>query len=138
MPRCYGLPVTERVGTPHDDAEGITRKLIRDVIVDFYQRARRDGLLGPVFEAHVHDWEAHLERMNGFWSSALLRTGEYSGKPVEQHRAISDLNPEHFDRWVELFEATVRDLCPPKNREAFFVRARRMRDAMIMVLGLDD
>jgi hypothetical protein len=36
-----------------------------------------------------------------------------------------------------LFEATVRDLCPPRAVEAFLVRARRMREGMTKVLGLD-
>ncbi len=106
------------------------------MVAEFYRRARRDDRLGPVFEAHVHEWEAHLARMNDFWSAALLRTGRYSGRPVEQHRAIGSLTAGHFDRWVALFEETVRDLCPPRQAEAFLVRARRMRDGMIMVLGL--
>ena len=74
--------------------------------------------------------------MTDFWSAALLRTGRYSGRPVEQHRAIDGLSRGHFDRWIELFEATVRDLCPAREAEAFLVRARRMRDAMTKVLGL--
>ena len=133
----YGLPVTEGIGIPHADAEGITEELIRDVVVEFYRRARRDDRLGPVFEAHVEDWDGHLARMTDFWSAALLRTGRYSGRPVERHRAIAGLSRGHFDRWIELFEATVRDLCPPGEAEAFLVRARRMRDAMTKVLGLD-
>jgi hemoglobin len=135
-PRSYGLPVTEGVGVPHADAEGITEELIRDVVVEFYRRARRDGRLGPVFELHVHDWEAHLARMTDFWSAALLRTGRYSGRPVERHRSIDGLSDGHFGRWVELFEATVRDLCSPREADAFLVRARRMRDGMTKVLGL--
>jgi hemoglobin len=134
--RSYGLSVTEQAGTPHHDAEGITQKLIHDVVVEFYERARRDTQLGPVFEARVDDWEAHLSRMTDFWSAALLRTGRYSGRPVEHHRAIPSLTARHFDRWVELFEATVRDLCSPRDAEAFLVRAQRMRDGMTMVLGL--
>ena len=107
------------------------------MVVEFYRRARRDERLGPVFEAHVDEWDAHLSRMTDFWSAALLRTGRYSGRPVERHRSIGSLAAGHFDRWVELFEETVRDLCPPRQADAFLVRARRMRDGMIMVLGLD-
>lgn len=135
-PRSYGLPVTEGVGTPHADAEGITEELIRDVVVEFYRRARRDGRLGPVFELHVNDWQVHLARMTDFWSAALLRTGRYSGRPVEQHRSINGLNDGHFGRWVDLFEATVRDLCSPREADAFLVRAQRMRDGMTKVLSL--
>ncbi|SRR5579885_2073202 len=135
-PRRYGLPLSERPALPDADAEGITEDIIGDVVVEFYRRARRDERLGPVFEAHVHDWDVHLARMRDFWSAALLRTGRYSGRPVEKHRPIGGLAVGHFDRWIELFEETVRDLCPPGQAEAFLVRARRMRDGMTMVLGL--
>jgi hemoglobin len=137
-PRSYALRLSERPALPDADAEGITEELVRDVVVEFYRRARRDERLGPVFEAHVHEWDAHLARMTDFWSAALLRTGRYSGRPVEQHRSIAGIASGHFDRWLALFEQTVRDLCRTGQAEAFIVRARRMRDGMIMVLGLDD
>jgi hemoglobin len=126
----------ERPARPDADAEGIDENLIRAVVADFYRRARQDVLLGPVFESHVGDWDAHLGRMYDFWSAALLRTGRYSGQPVERHRLIGELGAAHFDRWIELFEETVRDSCPPRLVDAFLVRARRMRDGMIMVLRL--
>jgi len=134
--RSYGLAVTEDIGLPHADAERITEDQIRAVVDEFYRRARRDHRLGPVFETQVHSWDEHLARITNFWSAALLRTGRYSGKPVEQHRAIDDLSLGHFDRWLELFEATVRDLCSDREAEAFLVRARRMREGMTRVLGL--
>jgi hemoglobin len=126
--------VTEGAEAPHPDADGITEALIHDVVVDFYRRARRDERLGPVFEAHVEEWEGHLARMTDFWSAALLRTGRYSGRPVERHRSIAGLDEAHFDRWIELFEATVGDLCPPEQAIAFLSRARRMRVAMTKIV----
>lgn len=128
--------MTAGFGVPHADSEGITDDQIHAVVVEFYRLASRDDLLGPVFEMHVEEWDGHLARMTDFWSAALLRSGRYSGKPVEQHRAIDDLSLGHFDRWLELFEATVRDLCSDREAEAFLVRARRMRDAMSKALGL--
>ena len=79
----------------------------------------------------------HLARMTDFWSAALLRSGRYSGRPVERHRAIDRLSAGHFDRWIELFEATVCELCPARQADAFLVRARLMREGMIRVLGLE-
>ena len=132
--RPYRLAITEGLGVPHADAAGITEDRIRAVVGEFYRRARRDERLGPVFEAHIGDWDVHLARMNDFWSAALLRTGRYSGHPVERHREIIGLNAAHFDRWIELFEESVRDLCPPPEAEAFLVRARRMREGITKVL----
>ncbi len=136
--RAYGLGVTEGRGVPHPDAEGVTEGMIREVVGEFYRRARRDDRLGPVFEAYIDEWDDHLARMTDFWSSALLRTGRYSGHPVEQHRGIVELSAGHFDRWVELFGETVRDLCPPREARAFLVRAERMREGISKVLGLGD
>lgn len=137
LPRGYSSALTEVRGEPDDDARGISEELIAGVVAEFYRRARRDVRLGPVFEAHVGDWSAHLSRMNDFWSAALLRTGRYSGRPVERHREVGGLDVGHFDRWMALFEETVRDLCPPEAVSAFVVRARRMREAMPRALGLE-
>lgn len=134
--RSYGLPMTEVVGIPHRDAEGISEELIRAVVLEFYTRARRDDRLGPIFDSHIHDWDAHLGRMINFWSAALLRTGRYAGRPVERHRSIDGLNDGDFARWIELFEATVTELCKPREAAAFLVRARMMREGMTKVLGL--
>jgi len=132
--RSYRLKMTEHVGVPHEDADGITEAMIRDVVDEFYRRARLDELIGPVFDARIGDWDFHLARMADFWSAALLRTGRYSGHPVVVHGTIPGLNRDHFDRWIELFEETVRDLCPPAQAEAFLSRALRMRTAMTKVL----
>lgn len=136
-PRSYALTVTEGAGVSHADADGITEELIGEVVHAFYRRAREDGLLGPVFDRHVGDWDVHLARMVDFWSAALLRTGRYSGRPVERHREVGGLGRGHFEQWVELFEMTVRDVCAPAQAEAFIVRAYRMREAMSKVLGLN-
>lgn len=138
IPSRYRLPLSDRPGLPDADAAGITEELIRDVVDEFYRRARHDPVLGPVFEARVHDWDRHLNRMHDFWSAALLRTGRYSGRPVEVHRPIPGLAAVHFRRWLALFEATVYDLCPLNQADAFLVRARRMRDGMISVLRLEE
>lgn len=135
-PGSYILPLTEGGGSPHSDAQAITEDLIRAVVDEFYKRARLDEQLGPVFERHVHSWETHLDRMTDFWSAALLRSGRYSGRPVDRHRLIQGLSEGHFARWIALFEATVRDLCPPAEADAFLTRALRMREAMTKVLGL--
>ncbi len=137
-PRAYGLPMTEGVGVPHPDADDVTVELIHEVVVEFYQRARLDDLLGPVFDQYVQDWDFHLGRMTDFWAAALLRSGRYSGRPVERHRGIEELSGAHFRRWVELFETTTRDLCTPRQADAFIIRARRMREGMTKVLRLDD
>lgn len=131
------LPIRSYSALPNDDAEGVSEEMIRSVVGEFYRRAREDAQLGPIFEAHIADWPEHLDRMTDFWSAALLRTGRYTGNPVESHRRISSLAAGHFDRWITLFEQTVRDLCPLREAEAFLVRALRMREGLMKALGPD-
>ena len=46
----------------------------------FYDRVRRDDMLGPVFDdiAHV-DWPTHLPLMYDFWESVLFGTATFKG-----------------------------------------------------------
>jgi hemoglobin len=48
------------------DRTGIDEAMIARLVHGFYDRARHDPLLGPVFESKVQDWDAHLARMCDF------------------------------------------------------------------------
>jgi hemoglobin len=78
----------------------------------FYQKAREDALLGPIFAATVEDWDVHLRVVADFWSHALLGTDRYQGKPFVVHARLP-VELEHFDRWVALFEETACATLPP-------------------------
>jgi hemoglobin len=120
-------PLT-RPGPAHPD---LREPMIARLVATFYERARRDDLIGPVFEAAVADWDEHIARITDFWSSVMLRTGRYSGRPMQPHLVLP-LTNAHFDRWLALFEATARELCPAEIAEAFIVRARRIADSFEM------
>jgi hemoglobin len=104
------------------------------LIRTFYGRARADELIGPIFAAAVEDWDTHITNISDFWSSVMLRTGRYDGRPLRPHLMLP-LEGEHFDRWLDLFEATARELCPPDVAEAFMIRARRIADSFEMAIG---
>jgi hemoglobin len=76
----------------------------------FYASVRGDPLIGPVFDAHVTDWDRHLARMCDFWSSVLLGTTRYRGTPMPTHTKLPALSPAFFRRWLELFHATTLTL----------------------------
>lgn len=63
--------------------EQLAEQMIRDVVHGFYDEIRKDALLGPVFNGAIapHDWARHLTKMCDFWSSLILRTGRYDGRP---------------------------------------------------------
>jgi hemoglobin len=108
---------------------GIDEAMIERLVRGFYDRVRRDELIGPVFSARIADWEPHLQQMCAFWSSVALMTGRYHGQPMRKHLPLP-IDGRHFDRWLALFEATARDLCPPKAVEHFIERARRIAESL--------
>ena len=50
---------------------GLTVQLVRKVVIRFYDQIRRDGVLGPIFEAAIGShWDEHIERIIQFWLTA--------------------------------------------------------------------
>ncbi len=82
---------------------------IRQLVDGFYGQIRVDPLLGGIFNGVIRDrWPEHLEKMYRFWGTVLLNEGSYSGAPFRPH-ATMPLAPEHFQRWLMLFKATVQE-----------------------------
>ena len=107
---------------------GLDEALLERVTRAFYDRARRDPLLAPVFD-RVTAWEPHIARISAFWSSVALQTGRYHGAPMEAHLPLG-LTPAHFARWLALWEETVAALCPPEGAALLTARARRIADSL--------
>lgn len=97
----------------------------------FYARAREDELIGPIFGRAVADWDHHIAQITDFWSSMLLKTRRYGGRPMRPHLMLG-LDPAHFDRWLKLFEATANELFAPELAAEFIIRARRIADSFEM------
>lgn len=116
------------IHTFHPD---LTEEKIARLVATFYGRARTDDLIGPIFNAAVKDWDHHIEKITDFWSSIMLKTGRYDGRPMRPHLMLP-LKGEHFDRWLVLFEATAREIFEPDVAEAFIIRARRIADSFEM------
>lgn len=109
----------------------ITEAEIAQLVRTFYARAREDDQIGPIFNRAVADWDHHIAQISDFWSSMLLKTGRYGGRPMRPHLMLG-LAPEHFDRWLKLFEATATELFAPEIAAAFIIRARRIADSFEM------
>jgi hemoglobin len=82
---------------------------IRQLVDGFYEKVRVDPVLGGIFNGVIRDrWPEHLMKMYRFWGTVLLNEGSYTGAPFRPH-ATMPLEQHHFNRWLELFHATVRD-----------------------------
>ncbi|HEX7790795.1 MAG TPA: group III truncated hemoglobin, partial [Afipia sp.] len=112
----------------HTFHPGLTEENIARLVATFYGRAREDDLIGPIFNAQVKDWNHHIAQISDFWSSMLLKTGRYDGRPMRPHLMLP-LTAEHFDRWLALFETTAREIFDGDVSEAFMISARRIADS---------
>lgn len=108
---------------------GIDDALIDTLVETFYGKVREDDLIGPIFAERIEDWGPHLAQMKLFWSSVALSSGLYQGRPIPKHLPLP-IDARHFDRWLELFEQTAREVCNPVAADHFIVRARRIAQSL--------
>ena len=83
-----------------------TENEVEQMVYDFYADVRRDSVLGPIFNARIHDWDTHLAKLVDFWSSILLRTGRFTGAPMPLHAAMPGLSADLFQHWLTAFYAS--------------------------------
>ncbi|WP_085316505.1 group III truncated hemoglobin [Derxia lacustris] len=111
----------------------VTEEQIEQMVRLFYSRASADADLGPVFAAHVQDWEAHYKIVAGFWSQGLLGTQRYKGSPYSVHLNLG-IKIEHFARWLELFRAAATEVLPEPAAKMAIGRAEHMAKSFKMGL----
>lgn len=109
-----------------------TEAEIRTLVHEFYATIRKDERLGPIFNGHISDWDAHLDKLEDFWCAILLRSRRFSGTPMPKHVALPDLSAELFEHWLSLFYQT---LARQPNR-AFQAQAELMADKIANSLWL--
>ena len=84
------------------------RPALDRLVAAFYGDAQNDAVLGPVFATHIHDWPSHLVTVADFWSTQTGGPPLYRGG-MGKHIRLG-LRPEHFARWLTLWERTARNL----------------------------
>ena len=101
--------------------------MIHALVHGFYARIRADAELGPIFERAIGaHWDAHLATMCDFWSSVMLTTGRYKGNPMRAHMKHKAIQPQHFVRWLALFDRTAQELCPADIADRFIAKAENI------------
>lgn len=93
----------------------------------FYEKVVPDPLIGPFFTKVVHfSWEVHIPVMISFWETVLLGVQSYKGNPMVKHLeldALQHLDRVHFERWLYLWQQTVRELYAGEKAEMAMDRA---------------
>ncbi len=84
---------------------------ILDFLKPFYEDIRQHEILGPIFNAKIHDWDRHLDKITEFWA---LQTGgptKYNGGFAAAHLRIG-AKEEHFQHWLALWEYNCKRQLP--------------------------
>jgi hemoglobin len=101
----------------------------------FYSEALQDELLGPVFRETVGsselEWQNHYQTMVSFWFMALFGKSGYRGNPLAKHTAIPDIDRQHFDRWLQIFERCAIRHWDRETATAFVSHSRVMAQSML-------
>lgn len=108
----------------------LTTESIATLVHEFYDGVRADPELGPVFDAAIDDWEPHLARMVEFWSTVMLGSRNFQGNVYGKHMALPGVQPQHFQRWLALFQATVDRLFEPAVAQEFRTVASRIAQSL--------
>jgi len=91
-----------------------TRTDIEHLIQCFYEKALIDQQIGFIFtDIAKIDLKNHLPHLFDFWENILLKPNGYKKNVLKVHLDLNkkvNLRPEHFERWLNLFSATVDKL----------------------------
>lgn len=125
--------MTEMASENEMGIEGITEERLSELVELFYGRVRKDDLIGPVFNRAIDDWPEHLERLQAFWSSVMLTSGRYKGRPLPAHVKHGDsIRQASFDRWLELWREATEEVLPPAAAAAMQEKAGRIAESLSM------
>jgi hemoglobin len=107
---------------------------IETLVDEFYKKVIADDLIGHFFTKVIElKWDRHIPTMYDFWETTLLGKMRYKGNPMVKHIELNrkeSLNPEHFDRWLALWESTVTENFGGGKAEEAIHRARQIGELM--------
>lgn len=127
---------------PYDTVDQLS---VEPMVRAFYGAVLKDELLAPVFirtlgsDMKGQKWSEHFQTLDNFW--IFMMTGEkeiYWGHPFPPHAFLGPLTREMFERWLELFKATVNAYFIPEIADKFYDKANVLAEQFIENLGVDD
>ena len=102
------------------------------LLVDsFYNRIKKDELLGPIFNRHIKDWPIHLEHLTDFWETNLFMVAKFKGSPMRKHFEVDkaedhSITEYHFGIWLNHWFQTIDSLFTGERAQLAKNRARQM------------
>ncbi|MAY82628.1 MAG: sec-independent protein translocase TatC [Flavobacteriales bacterium] len=111
-----------------------------ELLIDrFYKKALKDEVIQHFFTKEVElNWDSHIPLIVDFWESSLLGTGIYRGNPMSAHIALDQNSPmeqKHFDRWLNLWEESVKEHFAGEKADLAVSRAKQIAQLMQFKIG---
>nr|WP_121272344.1 group III truncated hemoglobin [Pedobacter schmidteae] len=103
------------------------------LVKTFYHTVLTDPLIGPLFRSANFDLESHIPVMVSFWETILFDVITYSGNPMLKHLDLNrtvPLDSTHFERWMNIWTATVNHKFAGPLAEKAILRAQSIAQLM--------
>ncbi len=110
----------------HPVHPSITEAQIAHLVDTFYDAVWADPRLGPIFAGRIPDRPAHLTKMKTFWSSVLLKTGRYHGRPMPAHMKLDEVAESDFAIWLGHFRKAAAEAFEPEAAARVIETAERI------------
>jgi hemoglobin len=109
--------------------EGILR-----LIKPFYVDVRQHAVLGPIFNAQIQDWPAHLENITEFWARQTGGPSRYPGGFAGAHLPLG-IQPSDLQHWLGLWEWNCRRQLAPAEADEMIALAARIGGQLQKILS---
>ena len=110
------------------------REGIRRLIEPFYVDVRQHRVLGPIFNARIQDWPAHLEHITEFWARQTGGPSNYPGGFAAAHLPLG-IQPTDLGHWLGLWELNCRRHLPDIEAKEMITLAQRIGGQLQRILS---
>jgi hemoglobin len=100
---------------------------ITQCVQKFYEKAREDPVLGPVFISEENNQKERIEIVRDFWLQAVFGADRRQGEPYPLRQQVA-LTHDHFRCWLDIFAETAREALPAAKAEEAIAKATRVSD----------
>jgi hemoglobin len=111
-----------------------TRADIELLMEFFYAKLLADNAIGYIFtDVAQIDLEQHLPHIIDFWEQTVLHSGNYRKNVLQIHldlNAKEPLSKNHFEIWLDHFNATIDENFKGANCEIMKTRALSVANVM--------
>jgi hemoglobin len=107
---------------------------LADLLRHFYADVRQHTVLGPIFNARIQDWPAHLAHIQEFWARQTGGPSAYSGGLAAAHVPLGIL-PSDFQHWLELWDFNCRRHLAAPEADDMSALAHRIGEQLQRILA---